>query len=159
MRLKREIICVILFLFSGFVWAAQSPDPDELSQGQVIYIPAYSHVYFGNSEREFNLSCTLMFHNVNPDVAITLDQVRYYDSQGELVREYLNSPRTIKPMQTVWFIVRESDRSGGAGANFTVRWHADSRVIPPISETVNIGTAFGQGISFVKDGVVIEEIK
>jgi len=44
-----------------------------------------------------------------------------------------------------------------AGANFIVRWESPNKVSIPVIQAVMIGTASTQGISFVCDGVVLEE--
>jgi len=60
-------------------------------------------------------------------------------------------------MASAEFIVRESDRSGGLGANFVVVWKSAEKVTEPIAETVMIGTMSQQGISFTSRGRAIKE--
>ncbi len=155
--IRRAVYGGVVGLMVFAVLQGQPLEPPNSSHGQVVYVPVYSHVYFGDREREYNLSSTVLIRNVSQTDTITVGQVNYFDSQGKLVRKYVDAPRTVSPLQSMWYVVRESDRSGGAGANFIVEWAADVPVIPPIIETVNIGTAYGQGISFVKDGLVLEE--
>jgi len=38
----------------------------ELSDGQTIYVPAYSHIYSGNREQPFLLTVTLSIRNIDP---------------------------------------------------------------------------------------------
>ena len=148
---------VALFFFYGIL-NGQSEARPETSSGQKMYVPVYSHVYFGDSEREYNLSNTLLIRNVSQTDTIIVTQVDYYNSQGKLVRQYGDVPKLVAPLQSVWYIVRESDRAGGAGENFIIQWNSGSPVKPPMVETVNIGTAFGQGISFIRPGIVLEEL-
>ncbi len=154
------IFCCVLWLgLSCSIVHAQSPgEHSRASFGQIMYVPVYSHVYFGDREREYNLSSTLLIRNVSRTDSIVVREVEYFNTQGELVRHYGDTPKTLSPLQSTWYIVRESDRAGGAGANFIVRWSANTRVLQPMIETVNIGTAFGQGISFVRSGFVLEEL-
>lgn len=152
-----SITVLVAMSFQMTSAAGQSMNNSARSNGQTLYIPSYSHVYFGDNEREFNLSSTLLIRNVSQSDTIAITRVEYYDTEGNKVRDYLEQPRRLVPLQSAKFIVRESDRSGGAGANFIVEWHAEYPVLPPITETVNIGTAYGQGISFVKDGIVLRE--
>jgi len=149
---------VVLLLLCGLL-SAQDEGYPAVSYGQSIYVPVYSHVYFGDSEREYNLSSTLLIRSVSQTDSIVVTKVQYFNSQGELVRQYGDTPRVVAPLQSIWYIVRESDRAGGAGANFIVHWNAASPVKPPLVETVNIGTAYGQGISFVRPGIVLDELK
>ena len=63
----------------------------------------------------------------------------------------------MKPLASTRYIVPESDRTGGSGANFIVRWEADTEVNKAIVEGIMIGTKMQQGISFVSRGQVIKE--
>lgn len=155
MRYQGSPIIYLAIVFVGLtsgLLRAQTPEPpSSASTGQVVYVPVYSHVYFGDREREYNLSSTLLIRNVSQTDTIIVTAVKYFNSQGELVRQYGNTPKVLVPLQSTWYIVRENDRAGGAGANFIVHWSANSPALPPMIETVNIGTAFGQGISSVRD--------
>ena len=59
---------------------------------------------------------------------------------------------TLKPLESVRYLVKESDMRGGSGANFIVKWKADVPVNRPIFEAVMIGTRGQQGISFTSRG-------
>jgi hypothetical protein len=81
----------------------------------------------------------------------------YHDSSGQLVRAYLKSPRSVGPLASVEYIVKESDRKGGISASFLVDWSSESPTLAPLIESVMISTRSAQGISFVTSGRVIEE--
>ena len=89
--------------------------------------------------------------------SISLAAVDYYDSQGKLVKHYLQSSHDLGPMASIRYVVKESDTSGGSGANFVVKWNAETSVNPPVIESVMIGTQSQQGISFTSRGQVISE--
>jgi hypothetical protein len=125
--------------------------------GQTLYAPVYSHVYFGHEKRHFNLACTLSIRNVDTRWPITLTTVDYHNTEGDLVRSFLDSSRTLAPLATVDYYIQERDTSGGSGANFIIRWGSATAVDPPIVEAVMIGVADGQGISFVSPSCVISE--
>ncbi len=125
------------------------------SDGQTIYVPAYSHIYTGNSERPFLLAVTLSIRNVDPKHEITVIEVDYYETQGKRLRIYLDKPVTLKPLESLRYVIPENDKSGGSGANFIVAWKSEQLVNPPIVETVMIGTRTQQGISFTSRGRVI----
>ncbi len=63
-----------------------------LSKGQLVYVPIYSHVYYGDREGTILLTGILSVRNTDPRLAITLSQVDYYDSEGKLLRKYLPNP-------------------------------------------------------------------
>lgn len=126
-----------------------------LAVGQTIYVPAYSHIYGGDKEQPFNLTVTLSLRNTDPDRPIRIMQVDYYDTEGHLIRRYTEKPHLLGPMASMRFVVSESDREGGSGANFLVIWGSDMPVNPPLVECIMIGTKMQQGISFTSRGQVI----
>ena len=152
--------CFILsaiVLLVGLVSGARADSHIALSGGQTIYVPIYSHIYSGLKGRPFSLAATLSIRNTDPKNTITLMSVKYFDSDGNLVKEYLDKPSVLKAMATTRYILTESDTTGGSGANFLVKWQSSTKVNPPIIEAVMIGTRSGQGLSFVSRGQVIEE--
>lgn len=143
---------VFLIVFPAMLFAGDCP---ELSSGQKIYVPAYSHIYSGNTERPFLLAVTLSIRNVDPRQAITITVVDYYATQGMHLKHYLTAQKTLKPLESLRFVIPESDKSGGSGANFMVEWTSDRPVNPPIVEAVMIGAQSQQGISFTSRGQVL----
>ena len=136
--------------------ASASPGTLKTAIGQTIYVPTYSHVYYGKGE-EYLLATTLSIRNTSLTNSISVTSVRYYDSKGKLVKEYSQKPLQIPPMATAEFFVEEQDKSGGSGANFIVEWTAQKDVNEPVVEAVMISTAFQQGISLISPGRVIQE--
>ena len=127
------------------------------TDGQTVYVPVYSHIYSGNRERTFDLAVTLSIRNTNLREAISLASIDYYDSHGKLVKQYLESSQILGPMASIRYVVKESDTSGGSGANFVVKWNAETSVNPPVIESVMIGTQYQQGISFTSRGQIISD--
>lgn len=128
-----------------------------LSRGQLVYAPVYSHIYIGDRERPFLLAVTLSIRNTDPENAIVVTKVTYFNSKGKFLEEYLKEPVRLEGMSATRFVVHESDKAGGSGASFLVEWEAPGDVNPPIIETVMIGAKTQQGISFTSRGQVIEE--
>ncbi len=126
-------------------------------KGQTLYVPIYSHIYSGDRERPTYLAATVSIRNTDPVHAIQLEVVDYFGSEGKRIRRYLENPITLKPMASTRYVVSESDKAGGSGANFIIRWKSDQPVNPPIAEGIMISTASQLGISFTSRGQVIEE--
>lgn len=147
-------LTLILFTASGL-----GADDLKRFRGQTVYAPAYSHIFIGDREHPFYLTLTLSVRNTDAATPITLEVVDYHDSNGEKLRSYLSAPTALAPLSAQHYVVAESDKSGGAGANFIVRWRSEKPVSPPIVETVMIGTRSQQGISFVSRGQVVQEVK
>jgi hypothetical protein len=137
--------------------AAVSADAISLSNGQTLYVPGYSHIYSGDQERPVLLAVTVSIRNTDPVRSIVVTAVDYYDSDGKLVKKYIDSPVALGPMASIRHVVPESDKAGGSGANFVVRWKSSKPVNPPIVETIMISTRMQQGISFTSRGRVIME--
>nr|WP_321259612.1 DUF3124 domain-containing protein [uncultured Pseudodesulfovibrio sp.] len=148
------LITLAIVMFSLPALAGREID---LSKGQTVYVPVYSHIYQGIKGKPYNLSALLSIRNVDYNDSITVTAVQYYDDNGKMLKSYLEKPITIPPMGTTEVHIPERDTSGGSGANFTVVWESAKSVSTPIIQAVMIGTASTQGISFVCDGVAIEE--
>ncbi len=125
-------------------------------EGQVVYVPAYSHIYHTEGE-PLLLTITLSVRNTSLDSDITVKSVRYFDTRGVEVRSYLANPVRLPALATTEILIERDDASGGSGANFLVEWYADSAVTEPIIEAVMIDTTSQQGISFARRGSVISE--
>ena len=156
-RLNRMMVLMaaaLLFL-SALISPAWGESP--LSRGQSLYVPVYSHIYSGDKERPVYLAVTVSIRNTDPAQAIRVTAVDYYDSEGQRIQRYLDKPLMLPPLATSRYVVKESDKAGGSGANFIVRWQSDTPVNPPLVESIMISTASQLGISFISRGVPINE--
>jgi hypothetical protein len=152
------IYLLLLITSAGILIPVHSDaDDNQLSVGQTVYVPIYSHIYSGIKARPFDLAATLSIRNTNLKAAIKLVSVKYFDSEGKLVKDYLESPVALGALASTRYIITEDDRAGGSGANFIVIWKSEQPVNPPVIEGVMIGTRSGQGISFVSRGQVIKD--
>ena len=159
-QMKKSYLFISLLLIIVFNFLAPLPlhaeGQIELSKGQTIYVPAYSHIYSGNREKPFLLAVTVSIRNIDPKNPISITSINYYETQGKLLKIYLEKPAVLAPLGSLRYIVPEGDKTGGSGANFIVEWRSDKPVNPPIVESVMIGTQSQQGISFTSRGQVIQ---
>ncbi|MCK8603209.1 DUF3124 domain-containing protein [Desulfoferrobacter suflitae] len=123
--------------------------------GQTVYVPIYSFIYYGNKFKKIDLTATLSIRNTDLVHAIEILAVDYYNSDGKLIKEHVEKPIKLASLASTHFQVAESDLSGGLGASFVVQWKAEQKVSSPIVESVMIGAISAQGISFVCRGEVI----
>lgn len=160
---KRHVLCLFAIVVWGIVVLAprtlHAGDDIQLSKGQTVYVPAYSHIYSGNREIPFLLTVTLSIRNIDLDHPITITVVDFYETQGKFLKKYLDKPVQLGPLESTRYIVPQKDKSGGSGANFLVEWKSEKAVNPPIIESVMIGTQFQQGISFTSRGQAITTSK
>ena len=154
---KTAASLAVLGLFVAIVFPGTVRADVKLSKGQTIYVAAYSHIYHGDREQPFNLTITLSVRNTDMENQITLSSIDYYDTDGKFIKKYMDNEVKLAPLASTRYVVKESDKSGGSGANFIVTWKSEKKVTPPIVETIMISTSTQQGLSFSSRGVVIKE--
>ena len=155
--MKKIVSLTCLLLLPTLLFAAPlfAEEKNGLSKGQTVYVPAYSHIYSGSREKPFFLTITLSIRNIDPNHQIKISVVDYYETQGKLLKKYVESPAMLNPLESKRYVVPENDKSGGSGANFIVEWLSDKPVNPPVVESIMIGTQSQQGVSFTSRGQVI----
>ncbi len=139
-------------------WAARRatlPTDSTLVQG-ATYLPSYSQIYTETEHRLFDLTGTISIRNINLRDTVYIRRAAYYDTQGQLVRDYFAEPIYLAPMETVSIIIDMRDRKGGTGDNFYFEWSTPREVHEPLFEGVYISTYGQQGISFSTRGVRVE---
>jgi hypothetical protein len=132
--------------------------PGELVPGATVYVPVYSSLYLGRDIKRstVELAATVSVRNVSSVHPIVIEWVRYYDSTGKRVRDYLQTPSSLPPLGSVEFVIQRSDTAGGPGANFLIRWKGPAAVDQPLIEAVMLGESGNAGISFTSHGRVVK---
>ena len=148
---------LLLGMFLMLAGTALAASDTLKTEGQTLYVPVYSHIYSGDRERPLYLAATLSIRNTDPTHTIRLVRVDYFNSAGERVRRYLDKPLEMPPLASVRYIVGESDKVGGSGANFIVQWKSVTPVSPLIAEGIMISTASQLGVSFTSRGQIIPD--
>lgn len=124
--------------------------------GQKVYVPVYSSIHTWKKDQYVNLTVVLSIRNISSQYNIIVSKVSYFNTNGKLIREYIEKPFSLGPIATREFVVNEDDVAGGTGANFIVEWESENKVSIPIIESVMIGTKGVQGISFISRGKEME---
>lgn len=156
-------------LFLVGLWACETPAPQSaptgtgplpveasaipggdisVTRGRTVYVPVYSHIYVGTEEGRYAIATTLAVRNTDPDAVIRLTDVSYFDSAGDLLKQFISGVVTVDPRATAEFFVAADELPGGAGANFLVTWEADDDVYEPIVEAIMTGSSGTRAISF-----------
>ncbi len=148
---------LLLGVIGGWAAPVAAAGETERSWGQTVYVPVYSHIFFGDRGAAFNLATTLSIRNADPGHALSVISADYYDSGGRLLKRHLGAPVVLNPLASTEVFIPESDTSGGFGASFLVRWASEKAIVPPIIECLMIGARSGQGISFVSRSRVVQE--
>jgi hypothetical protein len=171
---KMTLQISIVIIFSAMLLAACQPNtpatqpliptlpPAPLTdlnivKGQRVFVPAYAEIFYGSAEDTLPLTTTLAIHNSDLTRAIVVSSVRYYNTEGKLVREYVETPIELAAMATHAIVIEPREGSGW-GANFIVEWAALEAVYEPIIEAVMISRQGTEGVSFISPGRVIDEI-
>ena len=139
----------------GYEIADQSENAVYLN-GETIYLPIYSSIFHFKDFRTVDLTATMSIHNVDLSNPINIIRADYFDTNGNLVKTYIDKTLMLKPLQTMQIVIQENDKDGGTGANFIVEWASTAKVISPIVEGVMISASGQQGISFTTSGKVIK---
>ena len=129
----------------------------KVSSGQTMYVPAYQSIAVSKKPRRLALTTTLSIRNTDPERQITIVSVKYSAANGYLIKNLLESPQTLGPLEAVSFVPDEpKEKRDEAETSFIVIWKAVGKEVSwPIVQAVMIGAAGQQGISFVCDGQVI----
>ena len=129
-----------------------------MTPGVTVYVPVYSSLYLGLNVKQqmVELAATVSVRNVSQAHPIVIEWVRYYDSKGKLVRDYVEKPAALPPLGSVEFVIQRADVAGGPGANFLIRWKGPSGVDEPVIEAVMLGQSGNAGISFTSAGRVVK---
>jgi hypothetical protein len=133
-------------------WEAVMLPADVVAKGRAMYVPAYSHIY-ARGAAVTRLAVTLSLRNTDPEHSIRIDRVRYFDGDGKPLRDLVEAPIVLGPMQTDSHLIEADKVRGGSGANFVVEWSAQETINPPIIEAVMIGDG---GLAFTSRGEPIE---
>lgn len=152
-------LCAAALLSALPAWAGDAP---VTSRGQSVYVPVYSHIRHGNLDGKgqpqvLQLSSMLSIRNTDPQQSLSIQSVRYYDTDGKLIREYQTEPRRLGAMASTDVFIEHKDDVGGSGANFVVRWSAERPISEPIIEVVNAYFFGPHSLAFTSPGKVIAE--
>lgn len=172
----RKVVLVVSILAAGVTGCKQSNQVNTSLQGfdeghvklagavkklrgQTLYLPAYSSIPYAEGKSFYGLSAFVAVHNTDLRFPIRVVSVYYLDNDGRLVKDFLGSRvDTIGPLQTVNYFVPESDKSV-VESNFILEWMSDSLVNEPLVESIMVSLTSGQGVSFLSEGKVINEIR
>jgi hypothetical protein len=81
----------------------------KIAMGQTSYVPVYSHIYHQNTQEIFNLGATLSIRNTDLEKPIIITSVRYYDSDGKLIKQYLERPIQLDALASTDVVINRND--------------------------------------------------
>jgi len=160
-RLKFGLLLLALATLSvPMVLKAQELRPP--AKGQTLYLPIYSHMLYGNLGKSGNASYVLLsalvsIRNSDSRRPLRVLSAKYFDTHGKLLGERVPTPVVLPPLGTLELFVELNDASGGSGANFVVKWEADSPINPPLVEALHANMDGGKAVIFMTQSVPVAE--
>ncbi|WP_405414240.1 DUF3124 domain-containing protein [Maribacter sp. Asnod1-A12] len=122
-----------------------------------VYVPIYSDIYNQTRDSRTLLTATLSIRNTSLKDSLFVSKIDYYNTEGDLVRSYIDSPIYLTPMESIDYVIEQQDTSGGSGANFLIDWYSKKR-LNPLFQAVMVGGLGAQAFSFTTEGIeIIEE--
>ena len=164
--MKRSGACEFLWAVAfGLLLASTVASAQEvrlLNSGQSLYLPIYSHIVFGNVGRsgtpsQVLLSALVSIRNTDPGRPLRVLSARYYDTNGKLIGERMPKPVIVAPLGTLELFIERNDASGGSGANFIIKWDANSPINPPLVEALHVNMDGGKAVVFTTQAQPIED--
>ena len=142
--------------------AASAQDARPASKAQSLYLPIYSHMLYGNLGKNGRASHVLLstlvsIRNTDGKRPLRINSARYYDTHGKLLGERVPQPVQIPPLGTLEIFVELNDASGGSGANFIIKWEADSALNPPLVEGLHANMDGGKAVIFMTQAIPVSD--
>lgn len=124
--------------------------------GQQIYVPIYSHLRDAEDQHDYPIASNISIRNTDTQRSITLLYVDYYNNEGKPIRNYLEKATTLKPLSSMYFVIRKKDMSGGLGANMLVEWECTEKATPPLVEAVMMNEAGTNNFTFSSRAIILK---
>jgi hypothetical protein len=141
-----------------FAYVYSDVEFNKLAKQQKVYVPAYSDIYHLDGNKRFLLTVTAVVRNTSLQDTVYVNKVDFLDSKGSLIRKYVQRTIAIGPLASAEFIVEYQEKQGGAGASFIIDWGSKNQAAKPLIQAVMIGTLSQQGISFITEGIDIQNL-
>lgn len=117
-----------------------------------VYVPIYSDIYNQTRDSRTLLTATLSIRNTSIRDSLFISKIDYYNTEGSLVRSYLEQPIYLRPMESIDYVIEQQDKAGGSGANFIIDWYS-KKPLNPLFQAVMVGGLGAQAFSFTTEGI------
>lgn len=133
-------------------------DLAEMNINESVYVPAYSDLYYESQEKKTFFTVILSLRNISFTDTLYFTHIDYYSSHGKLLRKYIDKVLVLRPMESMEYIVEESEKEGGTGANFVVRYSAKAGLKNhPFIESIMMGNLDNYRFAFTSPGILINK--
>lgn len=134
-------------------------DQEQIHFNDIIYVPIFSDIYIDKTNPEHLLTSTLSIRNTSFNDTLYISKIDYYNTEGSLVKNFIDKTISLNPMGTVNYVIEREDKSGGSGANFIIELKAKNFDIKPLIQAITIGELSNKSFSFSTDGYSIKTKK
>lgn len=176
--MKSHVLKLSVILITSILTSCSDKSPNQNAQGQdelesleleapipkseihytnIIYVPIYSDIYFDDANQKNLLAATLSIRNTSYTDTLFVSKIDYFNTDGELVKSYIDNPISLRPMASVNYVVATQDDTGGAGANFIVALSSKSTDLYPLVQAIMVGKNGNKGFAFSTDGYSISQ--
>jgi hypothetical protein len=155
-------LLLVVFAFFALCTVAFAQESRPLVKSQSLYLPIYSHMLYGNlgkknTASQVLLSALVSIRNTDAKRPLRVLSAKYFDTQGKLLGERVQTPVLLAPLGTLELFVELNDASGGSGANFVIKWEADQLINPPLVESLHANMDGGKAVIFMTQAVPLSE--
>lgn len=137
--------------------ADQTTTVEAFPEQQMLYVPIYSDIYVDRENSALLLAATLSIRNTSLMNPLYIDLIDYYNTQGDLVRHYLENPIVLPPMASVNYVIEREDAAGGSGANFLLSIRKKTSTSTPLVQAVMVGDVGNTSFAFSTDGYIVNQ--
>lgn len=119
-----------------------------------VYVPIYSDIYNQTRDSRTLLTATLSIRNTSIGDSLFISKIDYYNTEGDLVRSYIDQPIYLRPMESIDYVIEQQDNAGGSGANFLIDWYS-RKPLHPLFQAVMVGGLGSQAFAFTTEGIEV----
>jgi hypothetical protein len=138
-----KVIELLLVTFIFCIGLSMPGKTQDLSRGQTVYVPIYSSIIYGITSEKggdgaIPFANILSIRNTDVTRSIVIRSVKYYDADGNFLREEKSAQRALGPLASTNVFVPPKDTTAGLGGSFIVEWESEIQVNSPLIEGINI---------------------
>jgi Protein of unknown function (DUF3124) len=157
MKNLAKVLLLIMVMITGLCLVTGiAAGQVKLVKGQTLYLPCSTSYVAG--DHSFNVKATAFIHNTDPNQAINIVKVDFYNTNGKLAERYLQQPLKLDPAAGTSIRVKNPlAGQEGAVSHFIIQWQAETKVNEPIIWGLMLGSTGTRGYSFETRPRIIQE--
>lgn len=156
MKNLAKVLLLIIMIMGLSVFTGVAVGQVKLVKGQTLYLPIATS--FITDDYSFPVNATIVIHNTDPDHAINIVKMDFYNTSGKLVETFLQQPLKLNPSTGTRIHVKNSlTGEEGTAAHFVIQWQAETKVVEPLVRGLLMGARGTRGYSFSTEPRIVRE--